>query len=294
MKQQSFIVAEDTHSLKERSSKRLAKKRANDLDGKKWLQYSISVWNDIKKTPEEMKLRHPAMFPTLLVRRILEALTTKDQNKVLDPFVGAGSTLLAAQELGKEGWGFDISEEYINLAIRRIGQQTQLFENGNNIQHCICDDARNVLKYLTKDSIDICITSPPYWDILSEKRTADNKTIKNYDKDQGNLGMIHNYQRFLNELQNIFENVFIVLRSGSYCIINVMDLRKGSRFYPLHSDVADMMQRIGFIYDDIIIWDRRTDYNELRPLGYPSVFRINKVHEYLLIFLKPRKQPKSR
>ena len=47
------------------------------------------------------------------------------------------------------------------------------------------------------------------------------------------------------------------------------------------------MQEIGFLLDDIIIWDRRQEYNHLRPLGYPSVFRINKVHEYILIFKKP-------
>jgi hypothetical protein len=39
------------------------RKKANELDGKTWLHYSISVWNDIKKSPEEIKLKHPAMFP---------------------------------------------------------------------------------------------------------------------------------------------------------------------------------------------------------------------------------------
>ena len=44
------------------------------------------------------------------------------------------------------------------------------------------------------------------------------------------------------------------------------------------------MSRRGFLYDDLIIWDRHADYSSLRPLGYPSVFRINKVHEFVLIF----------
>jgi len=46
------------------------------------------------------------------------------------------------------------------------------------------------------------------------------------------------------------------------------------------------MQKIGYIYDDLIIWDRQADYNNMRPLGYPYKFRINKVHEYLMIFIK--------
>ena len=67
-----------------------------------------------------------------------------------------------------------------------------------------------------------------------------------------------------------------------------MDLRKKERFFPLHSDLARKMEESGWIYDDIIIWDRRQEYNNLRPLGYPFVFRINKIHEYLLLFKKPK------
>jgi hypothetical protein len=47
------------------------------------------------------------------------------------------------------------------------------------------------------------------------------------------------------------------------------------------------LQRRGF-RRDIIIWDRRQDYNNFRPLGYPAVFRVNKAHEFILIFQKPR------
>ena len=65
-----------------------------------------------------------------------------------------------------------------------------------------------------------------------------------------------------------------------------MDLRKKDQFYPLHSDLATEMRRIGYIYDDLIIWDRQPDYNNMRPLGYPCKFRINKVHEYIMIFTK--------
>jgi hypothetical protein len=47
-----------------------------------------------------------------------------------------------------------------------------------------------------------------------------------------------------------------------------------------------MMKAIGFVLEDIIIWNREREYNNLRPLGYPYVFIVNKVHEYILIFKK--------
>ncbi len=265
-----------------------SRKRANELDGKTWLQYSISVWNDIKKSPEEIKLKHPAMFPVQLAKRLIEAFTTKEQDKVLDPFVGVGSTLIAAQQLNKKGIGFEISERYVEIAMNRISYQMQMFVSGDQRPDIHLCDARRIDEYLEKESMDICITSPPYWDILSEKRTADNKEIKNYDEVENNLGNIHNYERFLQELKNIFTKVHAILKKGAYCIIVVMDLRKKSKFYAYHLDVINFMREIGFILDDIIIWDRRNDYSELRPLGYPSVFRVNKIHEYLLIFQKPK------
>jgi len=66
----------------------------------------------------------------------------------------------------------------------------------------------------------------------------------------------------------------------------VMDIRKKAKFYPFHMDVVNKMQEIGFELDDIIIWDRQKEYNNMRPLGYPFVFRVNKVHEFILIFRK--------
>ncbi len=65
-----------------------------------------------------------------------------------------------------------------------------------------------------------------------------------------------------------------------------MDIRKKSNFFPLHMDLAIELKQRGYIFDDIIIWDRQSDYNNMRPLGYPYKFRINKVHEYILIFAK--------
>lgn len=69
-----------------------------------------------------------------------------------------------------------------------------------------------------------------------------------------------------------------------YCKCN--GHKKKSKFYPLHSDLSMELQQRGYILDDIIIWDRQHEYNNMRPLGYPYKFRINKVHEYLLIFVK--------
>ena len=118
------------------------------------------------------------------------------------------------------------------------------------------------------------------------KRSADQKDTVNYSDKENDVGNIPNYDEFVSTLSQLFWQVNRVPKKGGYCIVNVMDIRKKSNFYPLHSDLATAMQKVGFIYDNLIIWDRQADYNNMRPLGYPYKFRINKVHEYLLIFIK--------
>jgi DNA modification methylase len=277
-----------------RQSRRVvsAQSHANDLGGKDWTRYSISVWNDIRKTAEEAKLGHPAMFPGSLVERLLLCFTKDSEKGVLDPFCGSGATLVTAKKLGKAGVGFEVAKEYFDLALQRLQQtQSRLFVPGDGPEaRLFLADAREMQEYISPSSIDICITSPPYWDILSRKRSADSKPIRDYAQGDGDLSKIGDYGKFLDELVVVFHQVNKVLKPGKYCIVVVMDIRKQDKFYPYHSDLAARLSRagVGMFLDDIIVWDRRQEYNNLRPLGYPTTFRVNKIHEYILIFRKPK------
>jgi site-specific DNA-methyltransferase (adenine-specific) len=62
---------------------------------------------------------HPAPFPVELPRRLIE-LYTQPGDLVLDPFMGAGATAVAAVKMGRRYAGYDISAEYCELARRRV------------------------------------------------------------------------------------------------------------------------------------------------------------------------------
>ncbi|BCW96652.1 MAG: site-specific DNA-methyltransferase [Fimbriimonadales bacterium] len=264
-------------------------RRANDLDGATWTRYSISIWSDLRKTPEEASLKHPAMFPMALPARLIECFTRQGMT-VLDPFLGVGSTLLAAKRLGRHGIGIELNPEYARIAEQRVNTLTLEQEWDDQplsvTSQIHVADANDVDQLIPPESVDLVVTSPPYWDILLEKRTADYKPIRHYGDAAKDLGKIRDYRQFLHALQQIFRKIHAVMRPDAYCCVVVMDIRKKNRFYPFHSDLASSLEEIGFVYDDLIIWDRRHEYSNLRPLGYPAVFRINKVHEYILIFQK--------
>jgi len=263
-------------------------RRANDLNGREWTSHSISVWKDIRKTSDEIHLDHPAMFPIMLVKRIIQCFTTSSEKMILDPFMGSGSTLIGACLLGRKGIGFEIYPDYIELAKQRLS----VYARNETLTSFVIypEDARNLSNFVEPSSIDFCFTSPPYWNILTQRRTADYKEVRNYGNSERDLGCMSSYADFLKALRKAFYEVLKVLKPGKHCVVNVMDLRKGNSFYPFHSDLAKELEKIGYIFDDLIIWDRSHEYNNLRPLGYPAVFRINKVHEYLLIFQKPKPQ----
>ncbi len=267
----------------------MTKRRANSLGGKRWLQNSISVWSDIRKSADELKLKHPAMFPAALASRLIESFLPDGPHTVLDPFAGTGATLVAAARLGKHGLGIELSREFVSVARKRLaecppfdGAHGALVERATVHHASACD----LLTHIAPESVDLCITSPPYWNILNQRRTADAKAVRHYGNLADDLGTIADYDEFLSALTRVFADVLEVLKPGAHCCIVVMDLRKKNRFYPFHSDLAARLQTIGYDFDDLVIWNRQSEYNNLRPLGFPAVFRINKVHEFILLMQK--------
>jgi len=68
---------------------------------------------------------HGACYPVELVKTILEGFT-KEGDLVLDPFIGSGTTAVACKQLNRRYIGFDISKEYVEIAQKRLSQETLL------------------------------------------------------------------------------------------------------------------------------------------------------------------------
>jgi modification methylase len=76
-----------------------------------------SIW-EIR--PEQGHKEHPAVFPIELPTRIIASLLEEEDGIVIDPFCGTGTTLVAAELLGKKYIGIDISKEYVEYTKKRL------------------------------------------------------------------------------------------------------------------------------------------------------------------------------
>ena len=69
--------------------------------------------------------RHPAPFPPELPKRLMKLYSYKG-SRVLDPFVGSGTTLLVAEQLGRNGIGIELSRAYLPLIQETVGDSLKV------------------------------------------------------------------------------------------------------------------------------------------------------------------------
>ena len=85
-----------------------------------FLAWTLDTW---RIQPESAKkIGHPAPFPIELPSRLIELYSYKG-DLILDPFCGAGTTAIAADNAGRKYIGFDTDAHYIDLAQKRLNQQ---------------------------------------------------------------------------------------------------------------------------------------------------------------------------
>jgi site-specific DNA-methyltransferase (adenine-specific) len=91
--------------------------RKSTISKEEFLDFTKSVWTFPAESAK--KTGHPAPFPIELPYRLIQLYTFKGE-LVLDPFIGSGQTAIAAIKAQRHYVGYDIDEEYIKLAKRRI------------------------------------------------------------------------------------------------------------------------------------------------------------------------------
>lgn len=105
-------------------------------EGTSFVDEFMEATTDVWEIPPESATRvgHPAPFPVELPQRLIDLYTYR-HDLVLDPFVGAGTTAVAAVRTGRHYVGFDTDPDYIELAEQRIADERERLEQRTEKQH---------------------------------------------------------------------------------------------------------------------------------------------------------------
>lgn len=266
----------------------------NCLTAKEWLKNQLGVWEFFygKRDVRDKEL-HPATFPISMARKVIELFSHQGE-LILDPFVGSGTTLVAAQDTNRNAVGFDLQQKYVDLCKQRLSNE-HLFNS--TTQLAIVDDARNINQYLKPQSVKLIWTSPPYANLLNRKR----KNKSRRDRDNGQLGKVEQYSQdprdlgtldletYSKQMGDIYESLLGILRDDGHCVINVPDMWWENKRITIHISLVEELRRRGYELRNTIIWDRRDLVNNIGIFGWPSNYiTMGTTFEYLLHFKKSK------
>jgi len=260
--------------------------KINCLTAKDWLKNQLGVWEFFyEKRDVRDKEIHPATFPISMARKVIE-LFSHEGELILDPFVGSGTTLVAAQDTNRNAVGFDLQQKYVDLCKRRLSNE-QLFNNSKQL--AIVDDARNISQHLKPHSVKLIWTSPPYANLLNRER----KNKSRRDRDNGQLGKVEQYSQderdlgtlelevYAKQMGDIYESLLNVMRDDGHCVINVPDMWWENKRITIHISLIEELRRRGYEFRNTIIWDRRNVVNNIGIFGWPpNYISIGTTFEY--------------
>src|SRR5699024_1762544 len=152
-------------------------------------------------------------------------------------------------------------------------------------------DIRVASRSLDADSVDLVVTSPPYWSILNKKsdhkvkqtREA-NGLVTNYGDDPKDLGNIEDYDEFIEELARSFEGSISALKSQKSFVRIGGDFRHKSQYYMFHADSAPALESKGLTLQASNVLYQR--HKRVFPYGYPYAYVPNVHHQNIVILRK--------
>lgn len=154
----------------------------------------------------------------------------------------------------------------------------------------IIGDSRK-MQELNNESIELVVTSPPYWQ------------LKDYGS-KSQIGFDDSYEDYINNLNLVWQECFRILHPGCRLCINIGDQFARAVYYgrykiiPIRTEITKFCEQIGFDYMGAIIWQKVTTCNTtggasiMGSFPYPRNGILKLDYEFILIFKKLGESPK--
>ena len=142
---------------------------------------------------------------------------------------------------------------------------------------------------LPDDSVDLIVTSPPYW-VAPDDIGMVPAQLKDNSGDTP-----QNYEELLALLSRCYAECLRVLKPGRVCAVNVATTIIDGTFFPLPFHLVPLMESLGWRMKEDLIWRRWRGWDKRGGVviqkPYPGYFYPNRIFEYVLLFTKPGGPP---
>ena len=218
-------------------------------------------------------------IPNQLIRRY-----TKEDDTVLEPFSGSGTTLYECEQLKRKYIGFDINQDIVNHVKKTMSDSE--FKN----YYLKCADALDTKhieheysiakKRLSIEQVQMIIMHPPYMDIVK------------FSEQENDLSNIGDLKIFLEKFKTVCQNTLKFLETNKYFAVVIGDVYKKSEVVPLSFYCMDMIKRnFNVKLKGIIIKNIEGNRGKL---GINNIWKYRALksdyflfkHEYIFVFKK--------
>ncbi|MFN3649480.1 MAG: TRM11 family SAM-dependent methyltransferase [Armatimonadota bacterium] len=266
----------------------------NDLDLTRWKELD-DVWTDsLWLIPSRARgnghaLEYHGNFVPQIATQAFTRFTRED-DVVLDLFLGSGTSAVEALRLGRRCIGVELKPELAEHVRAKLG------DDGSRAA-VLCGDSgspetevrvREVLHGWEREHVDLAVLHPPYHDII---RFSDREEdLSNADGTEG----------FLDGFRRVADRAYNLLRPGRFAVVVIGDKYSAGELIPLGFECMRVMNEAGFRTRSIVV--KNIEGNEVGKGRTGNLWRYRALrggfyifkHEYVLLFDKPAQRSGNR
>ena len=288
----SGAMPSDLIGPSEKVAKQAMKQTAyNDIELDRWKEYddvmtdSLWLFNGRDKTDGHQLDYHGNCVPQILTQMMKRY--TKQNDVVVDFFLGSGTTAIEAHRLNRRCIGIELQSHMVDYVTDKLAD-LGVSESTHQVMQADSSDViwtgkklQKALKHFGTESAQFAFLHPPYADIIQ------------FSESQQCLSNAQSTEAFLDMFQNVAQLAYNTLEKGRFAAVVIGDKYANSEWVPLGFYCMDRMNRVGFKTKSVVVKNmtgnergkgRTTNLWRYRALmGGFYLFK----HEYVLIFQKP-------
>lgn len=193
---------------------------------------------------------------------------SNENDWVLDPFVGSGTTAIEAALLNRNFIGVDINQKAVDLT------QNNLISIESKCKSYVKVGNANNLDFTNDNSVDLVCMHPPYCNIIKYSQSI-----------AGDISLLEE-QEFYEQMRQVAYEGLRVLKKGKFLGILIADMRKHGSIVPMGFNIMNIFREVGFDLKDIVIKEQHNCSSTDKWTNMEKRNFLLIQHEYLFIFKK--------